>query len=179
MDSGRLATDGLSVQIDAEVQIGALRYCDGATIDDAVLRALGGAGLPAPGQVLSGIAGGTATDDTLLAWRSPTETLVLCPRGNDTLAAVAAAIEGALDACLVDQTGGIWVLRLQGPRVADLLRRLGSTTAVPPVGACRFGRLAEITVGTLSVREGEVLLLVERLYADHVLAWIRETIADF
>jgi sarcosine oxidase gamma subunit len=202
-----MTTEGLTVELDVGVRIGALRYCDGATIGDAVIRALGGSVLPAPGRVLAS-AGASASASassasasagdggdggvgdkrvgnrveamTLLAWRSPTETLVLCPAGSPgVLDAVAAALAGATDACLVDQSGGIWVLRLRGPRVADLLRRLGSTTAVPDLGECRIGRLAEITVASLSVREGEVLLLVERLYADHLLDWIRETIADF
>jgi heterotetrameric sarcosine oxidase gamma subunit len=178
MDDLRLTTDGLIVEIDAGVQVGALRYCDPATIDGAVTRALGCSRLPGPGQVLAGGAGSDA--ETLLAWRSPTETLVLCPAGSSAaLAALAATVEGAVDACVVDQTGGIWILRLQGPRIGELLRRLGATTAVPSLGACRIGRLAEITVASLCVREGEVLLLVERSYADHLLGWIRETFADF
>jgi heterotetrameric sarcosine oxidase gamma subunit len=174
MDSARLTTQGLSVELEVGMRVGALRYCDGATIGDAALRALGGS-LPAPGKVVE------AGTETLLAWRSPTETLVLCPEGSsaEVLSMLAAALEGVLDACLVDQTGGIWMLRLQGPRVADLLRRLGATTAVPGLGECRIGRLAEITVASLRVREAEVLLLVERLYAEHLLGWIRETVADF
>jgi sarcosine oxidase gamma subunit len=195
MDSAGLSTAGLSVEIERGMLVGALRYCNVATLGDAAMRALGGGVLPAPGRVLaatgaradagadagSGDSAGVAVDTTaLLAWRSPTETLVLCREGfSGVLDGLAAALDGALDACLVDQSGGIWVLRLRGPRVADLLRRLGATTAVPSLGECRIGRLAEITVASLSVREGEVLLLVERLYADHLLGWIRETIADF
>jgi heterotetrameric sarcosine oxidase gamma subunit len=194
MDSTGLSTEGLSVEVERGIRVGALRYCNVATIGDAVMRALGGSVLPAPGRVLAATATATATATasaaardsvavgamTLLAWRSPTEILVLCPvDSSGVFDAVAAALEGMLDACFVDQSGGIWVLRLRGPRVADLLRRLGATTAVPRLGECRIGRLAEITVASLAVREGEVLLLVERLYADHLLGWIRETIADF
>lgn len=182
MDSARMTTEGLTVELDVGVRVGALRYCDVATIDGAAIRALGGS-LPAPGKVVvvdAGTAAGGAPNETLLAWRSPTETLVLCLESSSgVLRSVAAALERAQDACLVDQSGGIWVLRLRGPRVADLLRRLGATTAVPAPGECRIGRLAEITVVSLCVREGEVLLLVERLYAEHLLGWIRETIADF
>jgi sarcosine oxidase gamma subunit len=190
MDSAGLSTEGLSVEVERGIRVGALRYCNVATIGDAVMWALGGSVLPAPGRVLAATASAAASAaasgsvvvgaTTLLAWRSPTETLVLCPVGSSgVFDAVAAALEGMLDACFVDQSGGIWVLRLRGPRVADLLRRLGATTAVPGLGECRIGRLAEITVASLAVREGEVLLLVERLYADHLLGWIRETIADF
>jgi heterotetrameric sarcosine oxidase gamma subunit len=178
-----MTTEGLTVELDVGMRVGALRYCDVATIDGAAIRALGGS-LPAPGKVVvvdpGTAAAGGAPNETLLAWRSPTETLVLCLESSSgVLTSVAAALESAHDACLVDQSGGIWVLRLRGPRVADLLRRLGATTAVPVTGECRIGRLAEITVVSLCVREGEVLLLVERLYAEHLLGWIRETIADF
>jgi sarcosine oxidase gamma subunit len=92
---------------------------------------------------------------------------------------LATRLAGATDAYVVDQSGGIWVLRLTGSRVTDVLVRLGSTTAIPAVGQALTSRLAEITVTAVCVREGEILLLVDRFYADHLLGWIRETIADF
>jgi sarcosine oxidase gamma subunit len=167
-----LTTHGLSVALDTSMQVGALRYCEPGTLAAEVVRVLGSS-LPIPGQVL------LTSADEWLAWRSPTETLVLCGEDSQTLVRLSAALAGAPDACLVDQTGGIWILRVRGPRTTDLLLRLGATTAVPALGACRIGRLAEITVASLCVSDGEVLLLVERLYAEHLLAWIRETIADF
>jgi hypothetical protein len=50
---------------------------------------------------------------------------------------------------------------------------------MPAVGEALTSRLAELTVTALRVQEQEIVLLVDRLYADHLLAWIRETIADF
>jgi hypothetical protein len=50
---------------------------------------------------------------------------------------------------------------------------------VPQLGESLLGRLADLSVHSVRVQEEEVLLLVERLYADHLLGWIRETIADF
>lgn len=113
----------------------------------------------------------------LLAWRSPTETMILTTDAA-VLDALAARLADATDACLVDQSGGIWVLRLTGSRVADVLLRLGSTTVIPAVGQALTGRLAELTVTAVAVQEGEILLLMDRFYADHLLGWIRETIAD-
>jgi hypothetical protein len=40
-------------------------------------------------------------------------------------------------------------------------------------------RLADVPVLALAVREGEALLLVDRGYAAHLTAWIRETLLDF
>jgi hypothetical protein len=95
---------------------------------------------------------------------------------------------------MVNQTGGIQVLRVQGPRAADLMVRLGAPTAAPAAapaaaraaahvtmpspGEARSSRLAELQVLTACVHAGELLLLVERVYADHLLGWIRATAAD-
>ena len=92
---------------------------------------------------------------------------------------IVVAPRGVPDGCMVDQTGGICVLRVQGVRAGDLLLRLGATTAVPDLGEARSGRLAELHVLTACVQAGEYLLLVERVYADHLIGWIRATAADF
>jgi hypothetical protein len=46
------------------------------------------------------------------------------------------------------------------------------------VGEALTSRLAELAVLALCVRAGEILLLVDRVYADHLWAWIRESAAD-
>jgi hypothetical protein len=80
---------------------------------------------------------------------------------------------------MVDQTGGIRVLRLQGRRAGDLLLRLGAATAIPGLGEARSSRLAELHVLTVCVQAGQYLLLVDRVYAKHLLDWIGATVADF
>jgi hypothetical protein len=80
---------------------------------------------------------------------------------------------------MVVQTGGIRVLRVAGSRARDLLLRLGSAQAIPALGEARTGRLAELQVLTACVQAGEYLLLVERVYANHLLEWVRATVADF
>jgi hypothetical protein len=79
---------------------------------------------------------------------------------------------------MVDQTGGIRVVRVAGSRARDLLLRLGAATALPDLGEARTGRLAELSVLTLCVRPSEYLLLAERVYAHHLLEWIHATAAD-
>ena len=80
---------------------------------------------------------------------------------------------------MVDQTGGIRVIQLQGRRAVDLLLRLGAATAIPGLGEARSSRLAELHVLVACVQAGHYLLLVERVYANHLLDWIGATVADF
>ena len=115
--------------------------------------------------------------ELILAWRSPTETWCLAPHPA-RLAELAARLAGVADGCLVDLSGGLKVLHLAGPGIPDLLCRLGGTASVPHPGQARRGRLADVAAMALSVRAGETLLVVERSLLPHLLAWIRETLAD-
>jgi len=92
----------------------------------------------------------------IFAWRSPTETLCVT-RSTTRLAELGAR----LAAC------------------ADLLSRLGGAASVPAVGEARRSRMADLAVLAISVRAGETLLVVDRVYLPHLLAWIRETLLDF
>ncbi len=56
---------------------------------------------------------------------------------------------------------------------------MGAATAIPAPGEARSGRVAEVPVLTACVESGEFLMLVERVYADHLLGWMRATVADF
>lgn len=174
-----LALNGpdFSLKVDRRISIAALRYFATASVA-GLLRDLSGCAVPGTGQALGRAPSDSAAEEWILAWRSPTETLLLST-DSAALATLEARLAVATDACLVDQTGGIWVLRLSGSRVQDVLVRLGSTSAIPAVGQALTSRLAELTVTALCVQEHEIVLLVDRLYADHLLGWIRETIADF
>jgi heterotetrameric sarcosine oxidase gamma subunit len=181
-DTGRHAgtaveIDGLSVTIEQGLQIASLRYFDAAGGFAATVRETIGRPLPEPLQV-SKADGATSDADIMLAWRSPTETLLLGKDGA-AFAQLERRLASAQDGCMVDQTGGIRVLRLQGRRAGDLLLRLGAATAIPGLGEARSGRLAELHVLTACVRAGQYLLLVERVYAKHLLDWIGATAADF
>jgi hypothetical protein len=112
----------------------------------------------------------------VLAWRSPTETLLLC--SAPLLAAIGTFCLGRNDLCVIDQTGGIRAWTLTGPRVGDVLVRLGSPSIIPTAGAARVGRLAELTALVCDVDPDETLLLIDRVYEQHLLAWVRETAAD-
>jgi hypothetical protein len=87
-------------------------------------------------------------------------------------------LEPAAGGCVVELTGAVVVLRLTGAAVAELIARLGSAGAPQP-GEARRGRLADAAVLALSVRAGEVLLVVDRALAPHLAAWIGATLETF
>ena len=169
MDAG-----GLRAEAVLDVQVASLRYFGRAGSFCGVLQETLGQPLPEPCRAT--VAGRDA--QIVLAWRSPTETLLLC-KDRATFAELQARLAGAADGCMVDQTGGICVLRVQGRRCGDLLQRMGAATAIPGLGLARGGRLAEVHVLTACIQEGEFLLFVERVYADHLVEWMRTTAADF
>jgi len=168
--------DGLSVNTDRDIQIASLRYFHQAGRFAAAVREAVDRSLPEP---LRAFQVGSAAQGSyvILAWRSPTETLLL---SNDRTAfdELERQLAAASDGCMVNQTGGIGVLRVRGEKAADLLLRLGAASAIPTLGEARSGRLAELQVLTACLAPQEFLLLVEQVYANHLLEWIRATAAD-
>jgi hypothetical protein len=180
MDDPRLRhlafeADGLSVSVDPGVQIASLRYFDrGGGFAAAVGQAL----VPLP-ECLRAIQVQDATnaEQFLLAWRSPTETLLLC-WSRAAFTELAQRLASLGDGCMVEQTGGVSVVRVKGSKAGELLLRLGASTAIPGVGDALSGRMAELQVLTACIQAGEYLLLVERAYVRHLLEWIGITVAD-
>jgi sarcosine oxidase gamma subunit len=168
--------DGLSIALDRTVSVISLRYLEPAgEFASAVEKALG-ARLPAALKAVTipAIAG---RGDLILAWRSPTETLLLSADGA-ALTEMAAALTNFADGCWVEQSGGLWAVRIQGAMSGDLLLSLGSSASIPAPGEARTSRIAELPVLALCLRAGEILLLVERVYAEHLLGWIGATLGD-
>jgi heterotetrameric sarcosine oxidase gamma subunit len=168
-----IAAEGLRVEAQDDLLAASLRYFDAAGSFAAAVRET--TGQPIPAALAATF---TAGSFLLLAWRSPTETLLLCSE-RAVFAELERRLLAATDGCMVEQTGGVCVYRVQGPRARELLQRIGAATAVPGVGEARTGRLAELQVLTACVRTQEYLLVVERAYADHLDGWIRTTVADF
>ena len=174
---------GLSVGIDPEVAVASLRYFDAAGVFAGAVREAVGRPLPGPLRAVSEaltteLEGATPRGHLILAWRSPTETVVL---SNDrtAFASLERRLAGAQHGCMVNQSGGIWTIRVQGSGARELMLRLGSAASIPAPGEARSSRLADLHVMAICVHAGEILLLVERVYTDHLLAWIRATAADF
>jgi sarcosine oxidase gamma subunit len=182
-ESSEVEVAGLCVRVQRQVEVASLRYFDTTDRFAATAREFLGEPMPAPLQALrveaapgSAVALGGAP--FILVWRSPTETLLLS-YDPAAFAELDDRVASEVDGCMVVQTGGIRVLRVSGPKARDLLLRLGAASALPALGEARTGRLAELQVLTACVQAGEYLLLVERVYANHLLDWIRATVADF
>jgi hypothetical protein len=159
------------------MQAAALRYFETAGPFAAAVSAATGAPLPAPLSAAAVALPGIPDGELVLAWSRPSETLVLTA-STTALSALASQLESVDGGQLVNLTGALAVLRLAGTHTADFIGRLGS--APPPRrGEARRGRLADVPVLSLSVRAGEVWLVVDRAYARHLRSWIGATLADW
>ena len=65
------------------------------------------------------------------------------------------------------------MLRAHGEGIPGLFARIGGQGTLPALGEARSSRLAEVPVLAIRVHPGEVLLIVDRVYAEHLKAWIR------
>lgn len=170
---GPIEGGGLAVRAEEAMSAASLRYFEPEGAFAAAVRDATGVALPKPLEVAR-----SADGALILAWRSPTETLLLTPSAQ-RLDELEGRLIGSPEGCLVNLTGGLKVLRVTGERPAELLCRLGGTASVPRPGEARRSRLADVAVVALCAEPGEVLLLVDRAYAEHLLGWIRETLLDF
>jgi sarcosine oxidase gamma subunit len=162
---------GLAVRLEEGVPAAALRYFSYTGTFSAAVRAAGLA-LPATGQARD------AGRDLWLAWRSPTETLCLS-RNEQRLSELKDALAGAAEGCLVELTGGLSVVHVEGEEIEALLCRLGSSACLPACGEARRSRMADVPVLALCLQPKEVQLVLDRAYGEHLLAWIRVTLQDF
>jgi hypothetical protein len=168
---------GLSVKLLREFKVASIRYFDAAG-PLADRRELFGGPVPAPLEAVR-YPIGQSQGNLILAWRSPTETILMTADGAAFAALNASMAELNTAGCMVEQTGGLWPWQVTGARTRDLLLRLGSAASIPSLGEARSSRVAELPVMALCVEIGKIILLVERVYSDHLLKWIGETAVDF
>ncbi|HXZ60139.1 MAG TPA: sarcosine oxidase subunit gamma family protein [Steroidobacteraceae bacterium] len=165
------ALPGLEVETEARPYAATLRYFEADGPFAATVAAVTGTPLPGP---LSAVAGGGGL---LFAWLRPTETLVLS-REAAPLASLKERLASAPGGHVVDLSGALEAFRVSGARMAELLTRLGDS--VPPAaGQAGRRRLADLPVLALSVQPQEVLLVVDRAYAEHLGGWIEATLAGW
>jgi sarcosine oxidase gamma subunit len=163
------APEGIGIELTTDAPAAALRHFSGAREFTAALAGLG-ITLPEAGRARQ-------TRAHLLAWRSPTETLCLAASAA-ALEELAAPLASTADGCLVELTGALHVISLSGPRCNELLLRLGSSASVPLPGEARRSRMADVPVLALSVNAGEVHLVLERTYGEHVCGWLEASLED-
>jgi hypothetical protein len=165
---------GVWISWDQSLHVASLRYFD----RDALSRSVQGLlGMPLP-SVCRAICAPNLPDldTTILAWRSPTEALLLC--GEPALILRLQNLDSRGAGCVVDQTGGLLVLRSKGTRVCELLAGIGGHGSLPDLGQAKCSRIAEVPVLAIQAQLGETLLVVERVYAEHLMNWLRASAAD-
>ncbi len=167
---------GLRVALESRLQVATLRYFDAYGAFARLLQDITGLTLPDRLRALGSTADLSA-EGIILAWRSPTETLMISTAPNliETLQGAAATVT---DGCIVDQRGGALVFTARGESVADLFARLGGHGACPALGESFRTRMADVAVLAVKVQPEETLLVVERSYAPHLMAAIRVSAAD-
>src|ERR1700722_9647106 len=157
-----------AASVDPSVRIASLRYYDP---HGAFAAALLPHGLTLPRPLRCVVAGSAAGSIDILAWRSPTETVWIvdsAPRLDVLRRALSATDEG----CLIDQTHGRRLIRLNGG-AARSLAHLGSGFAEIELGVVRVGRMADIAVLACRPRAEEWLLIVDRLYLEHFIGYLK------
>jgi len=167
---------GLRVVLEPRLHVASLRYFDRRGAFAHLLHEIAGVTLPDSLRALRS-AGDLKWEAIILAWRSPTETLMVSAEQAliETLQGAAANLT---DGCIVDQRAGALVLRASGEAVADLFARLGGQRACPSIGESLRTRLADVAVLAVKVQPEESLLIVERSYCPHLMAAIRVSAAD-
>lgn len=178
MAEARLVAQGLVVEADVTLHAATLRYFDAEGSFAAAFAEVTGTPPPAPLTAMVVPEGAAAGAGIVLAWLRPTETLALSEEAAP-LAGFKEALAQATDGHVVDLSGGLKAFRMRGARVGDLLSRLGSAALGMGPGHARRGRFGDVPVLALSVRPGEVLLVVDRAYAAHLGGWIEATLADW
>jgi hypothetical protein len=164
------------VRVDRRMRVAALRHMGAQGAFAQQCKTTFGVALPDALCAVE-VPGAPAGHECILAWRQPTQTLALVSDGQ-AFANLLAELPPTDDGCCVDQSGGLWVLRLSGARVPDLLLRIGNAACVVSPGQAHVSRMAELTVLSLCIKPGETLLLLDRSYVEHLLGWMRATAAD-
>jgi hypothetical protein len=171
-----IESDGLRVAACRGWQVASLRYFDPEGSFAAAVGECIGQLVPRPQRAIRSRPD-VQDAEVILAWRSPTEPLFLCSN-RAAFVEIERRLAAGADGCMVVQTGGVLIWEVQGPRAHDLLQRMGARTGIPGVGEARGSRMAEVHVLTVCIRPGEYLLMVERVYAAHLVEWARATAAD-
>lgn len=168
--SGAMQAKGLTVRAESW-QAAALRYFASDSAFAIAARRASACDLPQVLRVQESTDG-----ELLLAWRGPTETLLLT-QDAARLAQLEEQLAGLTCGCVVNLSGALTVLRVSGD-AAQLLCRLGGSGSVPESGEARRARLADVAVLSVRLSSGDTLLVVDRAYGAHLSGWIRETLLD-
>jgi sarcosine oxidase gamma subunit len=171
---------GVTIELEPRFHAASLRYFERDGAFTQMVQTVTGLSLPNKLSATHSHAPNGADDaqiNTVLAWRSPRETTLLTT-DEVVLKSLQTSAAEFSDGCVVDQRGGILVFRARGTGVPTLVAKTAGRGAMPAIGESRRTRLAEIAVWSVKVQAEETLLIVDRMYAPHMMASIRVNTAD-
>jgi sarcosine oxidase gamma subunit len=161
---------------DRDIHLAALRYFQSSGI--FALRAADAIGVQIPSDLKCNASTDGGDDRAaILAWRSPTETILLCA-STAAFANIERLCPSLEDGCFIDQTGAMSVIRVGGAGLEEFFSRLGNSVAFPKPGESTRSLLADVPVLSVRVEEGEILFIVDRYFGEHLMSWIRKSAAD-
>jgi heterotetrameric sarcosine oxidase gamma subunit len=169
-----LAAPGIAVALDPEMSVMSLRYFEPHGAFAAAVRRCLGLQLPFEPNTIE------VADHrllTLLAWRRPGECLLLS-RDSAIVEDVATATVGLGDGRAINITGGACVVRIGGPQTGALLSRIGCHDSMPAPRSSRATRVADLPVVLVRTEGLDVHLLLDRVYLEHMMHWLRVSIDE-
>lgn len=165
---------GITVAADSGMTVTSLRYFMPNGPFATVARRYLGVDLPLEPNAIA-IADRPAT---VLTWRRPGECLLISP-DSGIIDGIMKASGRLADGRAINLTDGTCVLRIRGSRSAELFSRIGGHDSMPPARSSRASRVAELPVILIRAQSDDMLLLVDRVYVEHLMQWLRASVADF
>jgi sarcosine oxidase gamma subunit len=104
-----------------------------------------------------------------------------CPllsRDSAIVEGVATATVSLGDGRAINVTGGACVVRIGGPQTDALLSRIGCHDSMPAPRSSRATRVADLSVVLVRTEGLDVHLLLDRVYLEHMMHWLRVSIDD-
>jgi heterotetrameric sarcosine oxidase gamma subunit len=168
------AAAGIAVALDPEMSVMSLRYFEPHGAFAAAVRRCLGLQLPFEPNAIE-VADRRLL--TLLAWRRPGECLLLS-RDAAIIEGVATATVSLGDGRAINITGGACVVHISGPQTGELLSRIGCHDSMPAPRSSRATRVADLPVVLVRTEGLDVHLLLDRVYLEHMMHWLRVSIDD-
>jgi heterotetrameric sarcosine oxidase gamma subunit len=170
-----LIAPGITVALEPEMHVMSLRYFESRGAFAAAVQRCLGLQLPIEPNAIA-ITVSDHEMPTLLAWRRPGESLLLCV-DPAIIEAVATTLAGLGDGRASNLTGGASVVRIAGPQTGRLLSRIAGHDPMPASRGSRAARVADLP--TVLVRTGpDVYLLFDRAFLEHMMQWLRVSIDE-
>ena len=115
-----------------------------------------------------------AGDDPYVAWRSPTEKLLLSCRGEPLALALAALAPGKFDTLVsTELSDALSVHELIGPQIDEWMAHLVDALSIPThAGMCKRGRMADAAVFLIRINYERLWLLSDSAIKPYVKDWL-------